>query len=154
MYERFTDRARKVMQLANSEARRLKYDRIDTCHILLGLIAEGSGVAAHVIKESGINLESVKDEVEKKTGIGPGETLGSAKRPQTVRAKKVIEYAMEEARGLEHDYVGTEHILLGLIREAEGVPAQLLTKLGLTLQQARTNVLKLLGHNESDKGES
>ena len=145
MYERFTDRARKVMQLANQEAQRFNHEYIGTEHILLGLVKEGSGVAANVLKNLNVNLRSIRLEVEKLVQSGP-EMVTMGKLPQTPRAKKVIEYAMEEARNLNHNYVGTEHILLGLLREHEGVAAQVLMNLGLKLEDVREEVLNLLGH--------
>ena len=123
MYERFTDRARKVMQLANQEAQRFNHEYIGTEHVLLGLIKEGSGVAANVLKNLDVDLRKIRLEVEKLVQSGP-DMVTMGKLPQTPRAKKVIEYSMEEARNLNHNYVGTEHILLGLLREQEGVAAQ------------------------------
>lgn len=109
MYERFTDRARKVMQLANQEAQRFNHEYIGTEHILLGLVKEGSGVAANVLKNLDVDLRKIRLEVEKLVQSGP-EMVTMGKLPQTPRAKKVIEYSMEEARNLNHNYVGTEHI--------------------------------------------
>jgi ATP-dependent Clp protease ATP-binding subunit ClpC len=151
MYERFTDRARKVMQLANQEAQRFKHEYIGTEHILLGLVKEGSGVAANVLKNLDIDLGKIRAEVEKIVLPGPeGTTMG--KLPQTPRAKKVIEFTIEEARNLNHDYVGTEHLLLGLLREEEGVAAQVLMNLGLRLEDVREEVLNLLGHDIASGG--
>ncbi len=151
MYERFTDRARKVMQLANQEAQRFNHEYIGTEHILLGLVKEGSGVAANVLKNLEVDLRKIRLEVEKIVQSGP-DMVTMGKLPQTPRAKKVIEYAMEEARNLNHNYVGTEHLLLGLIREQEGVAAQVLMNLGLKLEDVREEVLNLLGHG-MDGGE-
>ncbi len=151
MYERFTDRARKVMQLANQEAQRFNHEYIGTEHILLGLIKEGSGVAANVLKNLDIDLRKIRLEVEKLVQSGP-DMVTMGKLPQTPRAKKVIEYSMEEARNLNHNYVGTEHILLGLLREQEGVAAQVLMNLGLKLEDVREEVLNLLGHGEAAEG--
>ena len=151
MYERFTDRARKVMQLANQEAQRFNHEYIGTEHILLGLVKEGSGVAANVLKNLEVDLRKIRLEVEKIVQSGP-DMVTMGKLPQTPRAKKVIEYAMEEARNLNHNYVGTEHLLLGLIREQEGVAAQVLMNLGLKLEDVREEVLSLLGHG-MDGGE-
>ncbi len=151
MYERFTDRARKVMQLANQEAQRFNHEYIGTEHILLGLVKEGSGVAANVLKNLDVDLRKIRLEVEKIVQSGP-DMVTMGKLPQTPRAKKVIEYAMEEARNLNHNYVGTEHLLLGLIREQEGVAAQVLMNLGLKLEDVREEVLNLLGHG-MDGGE-
>ena len=145
MYERFTDRARKVMQLANQEAQRFNHEYIGTEHILLGLVKEGSGVAANVLKNLDVDLRKIRIEVEKIVQAGP-DMVTMGKLPQTPRAKKVIEYSMEEARNLNHNYVGTEHILLGLLREQEGVAAQVLMNLGLKLEDVREEVLNLLGH--------
>ena len=145
MYERFTDRARKVMQLANQEAQRFNHEYIGTEHVLLGLIKEGSGVAANVLKNLDVDLRKIRLEVEKLVQSGP-DMVTMGKLPQTPRAKKVIEYSMEEARNLGHNYVGTEHILLGLLREQEGVAAQVLMNLGLKLEDVREEVLNLLGH--------
>jgi ATP-dependent Clp protease ATP-binding subunit ClpC len=154
MYERFTDRARKVMQLANQEAQRFNHEYIGTEHILLGLVKEGSGVAANVLKNLDVDLRKIRLEVEKLVQSGP-EMVTMGKLPQTPRAKKVIEYSMEEARNLNHNYVGTEHILLGLLREQEGVAAQVLMNLGLKLEDVRDEVLNLLGHgiDSSEGGE-
>ena len=154
MYERFTDRARKVMQLANQEAQRFNHEYIGTEHILLGLVKEGSGVAANVLKNLDVDLRKIRNEVEKIVQPGP-EIVTIGKLPQTPRAKKVIEYSMEEARNLNHNYVGTEHILLGLLREQEGVAAQVLMNLGLKLEDVREEVLNLLGHGmEQSEGTS
>src|SRR5882724_8080438 len=154
MYERFTDRARKVMQLANQEAQRLNHEYIGTEHILLGLVKEGSGVAANVLKNLDVDLRKIRLEVEKLVQSSP-EVGTPGKLPQTPRAKKVIEYSIEEARNLNHNYVGTEHLLLGLLREQEGVAAQVLMNLGLKLEDVREEVLNLLGHGmeTSEAGE-
>ncbi|MCP4772870.1 MAG: ATP-dependent Clp protease ATP-binding subunit, partial [Planctomycetaceae bacterium] len=145
MYERFTDRARKVMQLANQEAQRFNHEYIGTEHMLLGLVKEGTGVAANVLKNLDVDLRKIRLEVEKLVQSGP-EMITMGKLPQTPRAKKVIEYSMEEARNLNHNFVGTEHILLGLLREQEGVAAQVLMNLGLKLEEVREEVLNLLGN--------
>ena len=144
MFERFTDRARKVMALANQEAQRFNHEYIGTEHMLLGLVKEGSGVGANVLKNLDIDLRKVRLEVEKLVKSGP-DMVTMGKLPQTPRAKKVIEYAIEEARALNHNYVGTEHLLLGLLRETEGVAAQVLMNLGLKLEDVREEVLNLLG---------
>ena len=144
MFERFTDRARKVMALANQEAQRFNHEYIGTEHILLGLVKEGSGVGANVLKNLDVDLRKVRLEVEKLVKSGP-EMVTMGKLPQTPRAKKVIEYAIEEARSLNHNYVGTEHLLLGLLREHEGVAAQVLMNLNLKLEDVREEVLNLLG---------
>lgn len=143
MYERFTDRARKVMQLANQEAHRFNHEYIGTEHIILGLVKEGSGVAAAVLKSFQVDIRKIRLEVEKLMQSGP-EMVSMGKLPQTPRAKKVIEYSMEEARNLNHNYVGTEHILLGLLREQEGVASQVLARLGVDLDKAREVTLDFL----------
>jgi len=144
MFERFTDRARKVMALANQEAQRFNHEYLGTEHILLGLIKEGSGVGAAVLKNLDVDLKRLRVEVEKLVQAGP-EMVTAGKLPQTPRAKKVIEYAIEEARCLGHHYIGTEHILLGLTRETEGVASHVLTIIGLSLERIRSEVLSLLG---------
>ncbi len=144
MFERFTDRARKVMALADQEAQRFNHEYIGTEHILLGLVKEGSGVGANVLKNLDVDLRKVRLEVEKLVKSGP-DMVTMGKLPQTPRAKKVIEYAIEEARNLNHNYVGTEHLLLGLLREHDGVAAQVLMNLGLKLEEVREEVLNLLG---------
>jgi ATP-dependent Clp protease ATP-binding subunit ClpC len=144
MYERFTDRARKAMQLANQEAQRFNHEYIGTEHILLGLIKEGGGVAANVLKNLDVDLRTIRLEIEKIVQAGPDKvTMG--RLPQTPRAKKVIEFAIEEARNFNHNWVGTEHLLLGVLREEEGVAAQVLMNLGLKLEDVREEVLNLLG---------
>src|SRR5437016_5750835 len=153
MYERCTDRARKVMQLANQEAQRFNHEYIGTEHILLGLVKEGTGVAANVLKNLDIDLRKIRLEVEKIVQAGP-DMVTMGRLPQTPRAKKVIEYSIEEARNLNHNYVGTEHLLLGLLREQEGVAAQVLMNLGLKLEDVREEVLNLLGHNMPNESES
>jgi ATP-dependent Clp protease ATP-binding subunit ClpA len=147
MYERFTDRSRRVMQLANREAQRFNHEYIGTEHILLGLVSEGSGVAANVLKNLNINLREVRRQVERIVQHGPGgDRVVEGRFPKTPRAKKVIEYAVEEAKRLKHNYIGTEHLLLGLLREEEGVAAQVLIYLGLKLDTVREEVTNLLGH--------
>ncbi|MDX1564911.1 MAG: Clp protease N-terminal domain-containing protein, partial [Phycisphaeraceae bacterium] len=150
MFERFTDRARKVMALANQEAQRFNHEYIGTEHILLGLVKEGSGVGANVLKNLDVDLRKVRLEVEKLVKSGP-DMVTMGKLPQTPRAKKVIEYAIEEARNLNHNYVGTEHLLLGLLREHDGVAAQVLMNLGLKLEEVREEVLNLLGAGTADE---
>jgi ATP-dependent Clp protease ATP-binding subunit ClpC len=144
MFERFTDRARKVMALANQEAQRFNHEYIGTEHILLGLVKEGSGVGANVLKNLDVDIKKLRLEIEKLVKSGP-DMVTMGKLPQTPRAKKVIEYAIEEARSLNHNYVGTEHILLGLLRETEGIAAQVMMNLGLKLEDVRQEVLNLLG---------
>ncbi len=149
MFERFTDRARKVMALANQEAQRFNHEYIGTEHILLGLVKEGSGVGATVLKNLEVDIKKLRLEIEKLVKSGP-DMVTMGKLPQTPRAKKVIEYAIEEARALNHNYVGTEHILLGLLRESEGIAAQVLMNLGLKLEEVRQEVLNLLGAGVDD----
>jgi len=153
MFERFSDRARKVMALAHQEAQSFNHEYIGTEHILLGLVKEASGVGANALKNLEIDLHQVRVEVEKLVKSGP-DTVTMGKLPQTPRAKKVIEYAIEEARNLNHDYVGTEHLLLGLLREEEGVAAQVLMNLGLNLEDVREAVLELLGSEDGPKAEA
>ncbi|MCM8792719.1 MAG: ATP-dependent Clp protease ATP-binding subunit, partial [Candidatus Omnitrophica bacterium] len=144
MFNRFTERARKVIVLAKEEARRFNHDYIGTEHILLGLIREGEGVAATVLQKRGLNLQNIRLEIEKLVQPGPTtQILGDI--PFTPRAKKALELAAEEARNLGHNYIGTEHILLGLIREGEGVASQVLMNLGLDLETVRNEVMNLLG---------
>ena len=142
MFERFTDRARRVVVLAQEEARLLNHNYIGTEHILLGLIHEGEGVAAKALESLGISLEAVREQVEEI--IGQGGSSPSGHIPFTPRAKKVLELSLREALQLGHNYIGTEHILLGLIREGEGVAAQVLTKLGADLSRVRQQVIQLL----------
>ena len=144
MFERFTDRARKVMALANQEAQRFNHEYIGTEHILLGLVKEGSGVGANVLKNLDVDIKKLRLEVEKLVKSGP-DMVTMGKLPHTPRAKKVIEFAIEEARSLNHNYIGTEHLLLGLLRETEGVAAQVLMNLGMKLEDVRQEVLNLLG---------
>jgi ATP-dependent Clp protease ATP-binding subunit ClpC len=144
MFERFTDRARKVMALANQEAQRFNHEYIGTEHILLGLVKEGSGVGATVLKNLDVDIKKLRLEVEKLVKSGP-DMVTMGKLPHTPRAKKVIEFAIEEARSLNHTYVGTEHLLLGLLRESEGIAAQVMMNLGLRLEDVRQEVLNLLG---------
>jgi ATP-dependent Clp protease ATP-binding subunit ClpA len=144
MYERFGDRARKVMQLANQETQRFNDEYIGTEHILLGLVKEGAGVAANVLKNLDIDLRKIRLQVERIIRTGP-DIVVSFMLPLTPRAKKAIEYAIAEARSFKHDYVGTEHLLLGLLREQEGVAAQVLMNLGLKLEDVREELLNVLG---------
>src|SRR5512142_16442 len=140
MFERFTDRARRVVVLAQEEARMLNHNYIGTEHILLGLIHEGEGVAAKALESLGISLEAVRQQVEEI--IGQGQQAPSGHIPFTPRAKKVLELSLREALQLGHNYIGTEHIRLGLIRE--GVGAQVLVKLGADLNRVRQQVIQLL----------
>ena len=144
MFNRFTERARKVIILAKEEAKRFNHDYIGTEHILLGLIREGEGVAATVLEKMGVSLENIRLEVEKLVQPGPAtQIIGDL--PFTPRAKKALELAAEEARSLGHNYIGTEHLLLGLIREEEGVASQVLMNLGLDLATVRNKVMEVLG---------
>src|SRR3989337_1632862 len=151
VFERFTDRARRVVVLAQEEARLLNHNYIGTEHILLGLIHEGEGVAAKALESLGISLEAVRSQVEEI--IGQGGSSPSGHIPFTPRAKKVLELSLREALQLGHNYIGTEHILLGLIREGEGVAAQVLVKLGADLGRVRQQVIPLLSGYSSGKGE-
>ncbi|MFD1021176.1 ATP-dependent protease ATP-binding subunit ClpC [Thalassobacillus hwangdonensis] len=151
MFGRFTERAQKVLALAQEEAVRLGHNNIGTEHILLGLVREGEGIAAKALIALGLESEKIQQEVEQL--IGRGDKVSQTIH-YTPRAKKVIELSMDEARKLGHSYVGTEHILLGLIREGEGVAARVLNNLGVSLNKARQQVLQLLGSNESSGGQS
>jgi len=156
MYERFTDRARKVMQVANHEAQRFKHEYIGTEHILLGLVKEGSGVAVAAVKNLGVEPGRITIEIERIVQAGseadPNLRYPGVRYPQTPRAKTVIEYAMREARDLHHDYVGTEHMLLGLLRENEGVAAQVLMNFGLRLDTVREEIRAILGRLTESEG--
>ncbi|WP_115071734.1 ATP-dependent Clp protease ATP-binding subunit [Synechococcus sp. UW179B] len=143
MFERFTEKAIKVIMLAQEEARRLGHNFVGTEQILLGLIGEGTGVAAKVLKSMGVNLKDARVEVEKIIGRGSG--FVAVEIPFTPRAKRVLELSLEEARQLGHNYIGTEHLLLGLIREGEGVAARVLENLGVDLAKVRTQVIRMLG---------
>jgi ATP-dependent Clp protease ATP-binding subunit ClpC len=143
MFERFTDRARRVVVLAQEESRLLNHNYIGTEHILLGLVHEGEGVAALALTSMGIGLDSVRGQVEEI--IGQGKAAPTGHIPFTPRAKKVLELSLREALQLGHNYIGTEHILLGLLREGEGVAAQVLQKLGADLDGARQAVIRLMG---------
>jgi Clp amino terminal domain, pathogenicity island component/UvrB/uvrC motif len=149
MFERFTDRARRVVAQAQEEARRLDHGYIGTEHILLGLIREGEGVAAQALESLGISLDAVRQQVEEI--IGRGQHTPSGHIPFTPRAKKVLELSLREALQLGHNYIGTEHILLGLIHEGDGVAAQVLVKLGADLNRVREQVIQLLhGHQAKE----
>jgi ATP-dependent Clp protease ATP-binding subunit ClpC len=145
MFERFTDRARNVVVLAQQEARLLKHNYIGTEHILLGLARESEGLAAQALEELGIGLDAVREQVEEI--IGQGKKSPSGHIPFTPRAKKVLELSLREALQLGHNYIGTEHILLGLIREGEGVAAQVLVNLAGDLKTVRQQVIQLLKEN-------
>ena len=148
MFNRFTERARKVIILAKEEAKRFNHDYIGTEHMLLGLLREGEGVAAVVLQKMGLSLQQIRMEIEKIVKPGPP-TVVSGDIPFTPTAKKVIELSSEEARSLGHNYIGTEHLLLGLIREGEGVASQVLINLGLDLNKVREEIAELLGSNMS-----
>ena len=148
MFERFTDRARRVVVLAQEEARILDHNYIGTEHILLGLLREGEGVAAKALESLGISLGAVRQQVEEI--IGHGQQAPSGHIPFTPRAKKVLELSLREALQLGHNYIGTEHILLGLIREGEGVAAQVLVRLGADLNRVRQKVVELVHTEESE----
>ncbi|WP_276526025.1 Clp protease N-terminal domain-containing protein, partial [Corynebacterium phoceense] len=151
MFERFTDRARRVIVLAQEEARMLNHNYIGTEHILLGLIHEGEGVAAKALESMGISLEDVRREVEEIIGHGTQPTTGHI--PFTPRAKKVLELSLREGLQMGHKYIGTEFLLLGLIREGEGVAAQVLIKLGADLPRVRQQVIQLLSGYEGNQQE-
>ncbi|MBI4521152.1 MAG: AAA family ATPase, partial [Gemmatimonadetes bacterium] len=144
----FTDRVRKVLAMAREEAIRLQHDYVGTEHILLGLIREGEGVAAAVLSNLSVDLEQIQERIEEAVRKGKA-TIALGELPYTSRAKKVLEFAMAEARELNHSYVGTEHLLLGLLREEMGIAAQVLNSLGVTLEEARAQTLKLLGSDVS-----
>ncbi|HVO34170.1 MAG TPA: Clp protease N-terminal domain-containing protein, partial [Gemmatimonadales bacterium] len=141
----FTDRVRKVLQMAREEAARLHHEYVGTEHILLGLIREGEGVAAAVLANLQVDLEEIQQKIEDTVKKGKAAAAAGPDLPYTSRAKKVLELAMSEARELNHSYVGTEHLLLGLLREEKGIAAQVLTDAGVNLEQARAEVLRLLG---------
>ena len=146
MFERFTEKAIKVIMLAQEEARRLGHNFVGTEQVLLGLIGEGTGVAAKTLKSMGVNLKDARTEVEKIIGRGSG--FVAVEIPFTPRAKRVLELSWDEARQLGHNYIGTEHLLLGLIREGEGVAARVLENLGVDLNKVRSNVVKMLGESK------
>jgi len=150
MFERFTDRARRVVVLAQEEARMLDHNYIGTEHILLGLIHEGDGVAARALEAMGISLESVRQQVEEM--IGRGQHASAGHIPFTPRAKKTLELSLREALQLGHTYIGTEHILLGVIREGDGVAAQVLVQLGADLNRTRQQVIDQLTGRSLEAG--
>lgn len=152
MYQRFSDRARKIMQLATQQAQIFNHEYIGSEHILLGLIKEGSGVAVNVLQNLDVDLDKIRREVER--GLQTYPELVPGKLPIAPRAKKVIEYAMEESDKFGHNYIGSEHLLLGLIRERDGVAAQVLMHLGVTFSDVREEIAELLGvTNTSDADE-
>ncbi len=151
MFERFTDRARRVVVLAQEEARLLGHNYIGTEHVLLGLIHEDEGVAAQALDSLGVSLGAVRAQVEEI--VGPGETVPAGHIPFTPRSKKVLELSLRESLALGHNYIGTEHLLLGLVREGEGVGAQVLKRLGVELTRVRQRVVELLsGHDPAEGG--
>ncbi|NRQ36069.1 Clp protease [Nonomuraea sp. NN258] len=150
MFERFTDRARRVVVLAQEEARTMNHDHIGTEHILLGLLQEGEGLSALVLGDCGVDAEQVRAFVTREVGTGT-EPPGGGHIPFTPRAKKVLELSLREALKLRHNYIGTEHILLGLIREGEGLAAQALTSAGLDLSTARQRLLDRVEHGPKER---
>lgn len=144
VYERFTDRARKCFQYANQEAQRLNHDHMSTEHLLLGILKEGAGVAGNVLKILGMDLDTMRKEVEKVVQPGP-DMITMGKLPQTERLKKAVQRAIEEADALNHNYVGTEHLLLGIIGDPESVACIVLKNLGVTIERTREEVKNLLG---------
>src|SRR5689334_16016326 len=146
-FEKFTERARKVLTLAQEEAQRFNHNYIGTEHLLLGLVREGDGVAARVLGNMGVQLPKVRSAVEFIIGRGEGAVIGEI--GLTPRAKKVIELAIDEARRLNHHYIGTEHLLLGLVREGEGIAAGVLESLGVNLEKVRSEVIKVLTQTAS-----
>lgn len=144
MYERMTDRARKVMQLANQEAQRFNHEYVGTEHILLDLVKEGTGIAGNVLQNLGVDVGKVRSETEKMLKPGP-DFVTMGKLPLTPRAKKIVEAALDEAASLGHTYVGTEHLLLGCLQETEGVACIVLMNLGVKLEECREEVLALIG---------
>src|SRR5256885_1431001 len=141
MFERFTDRARRVVVLAQEEARDLKHNYIGTEHLLLGISREGEGVGARVLASLGVSLVAIREQIVAIIGMGGEQPAGHV--PFTPRAKKILELALLEARQLGHEYIGTEHILLGIMREGDGVAAQVLQKQGLTLEVVRQSVIEI-----------
>lgn len=150
MFERFTEKAIKVVMLAQEEARRLGHNFVGTEQILLGLIGESTGIAAKVLKSMGVTLKDARVEVEKVIGRGSG--FVAVEIPFTPRAKRVLELSLEEARQLGHNYIGTEHILLGLLREGEGVASRVLETLGADPQKIRTQVIRMVGESQEPVG--
>ena len=151
MYERFTDRSRKVMQLANQEAQRLNHTHVSTEHVLIGLCREGSGVAANVLKNLDVDLKKLREETEKLIPYKE-DLVFMGKLPMTEQVKQAIQFAIEEAKNLNHNYVGTEHLLLGLLR-SEGGANQVLSNLKITAEAVRQECLNLLGTDETDAEE-
>src|SRR5690348_2809747 len=146
-FDKFTERARKVLSLAQEEAQRFNHPYIGTEHLLLGLVREGEGVAARVLTNMGVQLPKVRSAVEFIIGRGEGAVIGEI--GLTPRAKKVIELAVDEARRLDHSYIGTEHLLLGLVREGEGIAAGVLESLGVSLEKVRAQVMQVVSSQGS-----
>ncbi len=143
MFEHFTDRSRKVVALANQQAQRLQHNFIGTEHLLLGMIKEGDGVGVRAMKKLGLKMKKVWEDVEKRTEVGPtGVSMG--RLPQTPLFKRVMENAIEESRTLQHDHVGTEHLLLGMLQEQDGIAGQTLRNMGLNLEDTRQQVIDLV----------
>src|SRR5947199_8327091 len=151
-FDKFTERARKVLQLAQEEAQRFNHNYIGTEHLLLGLVREGEGVAARVLSNLGVELNRVRSAVE--FIIGRGDRMIVGEIGLTPRAKKVIELAVDEARRLGHHYIGTEHLLLGLVREGEGIAAGVLERLGVNLENVGTRTIQVLSQSNSPHSES
>jgi ATP-dependent Clp protease ATP-binding subunit ClpC len=145
MYKPLSERVRKVLQLANEEASRLGHEWVGTEHLLLGLVAEGNGVAANALKKLDVDLRKIRAKVEWIVQAA-SEAVAIERLPETPRARKAIEYSIEESRNLNHSNVGTGHLLLGLLRDGEGLPAQIFLNLNLNLEKLREEVLNLLGH--------
>ncbi len=143
-FDKFTERARKVFSLAQEEAQRFQHNYIGTEHLLLGLVREEEGVAAKVLRKLDIELQDVRDSVE--SIIGRGNRIVQGEIGLTPRAKKAIELSVDEARNMNHHYIGTEHLLLGLVREEEGIAAGVLKSMGVTLEEARRQTILILGH--------
>src|SRR6266478_4471742 len=150
----FTDRVRKVLQMAREEAARLHHEYVGTEHILLGLIREGEGVAAAVLTNLNVDLEEIQQKIEETVKKGKAAAAAGPDLPYTSRAKKILELSMSEARELNHSYVGTEHLLLGVLREEKGIGAQVLMNLGLTLERVRAETLHLLAAEPSAENTS
>jgi len=150
MFERFTDRARRAMTLANQEAQRLGHDHVGTEHLLFGLVREESGLAAVVLREFHVQPAAMRRKIDE-MGHGPSKTPHSGRIDRTERCKRVLQFAIEEAAALSHNYVGTEHLLLGLLREPEGTAAKVLANLNLKLEDVRASVLNLLGRAPKGK---
>lgn len=153
MFERFTDRSRKVLALANQEAVRFHHEYIGSEHLLLGIIKEGSGVGAYALQNHGLDLGKIRTEVEKRVKSGHPDTVTIGKLPHTPRAKVALEFAIEEARNMGHKYVGTEHLLLGLLREPACLAAQVLMSLDIDLESIRKEICALLGINQEPTDE-